>query len=121
MATKASAKKKKAAKKAGKFPSTPAGKPTVSCKKKVDPKVFIGRVRRGNPYRPKNARAKDGMPDSVPPRKTYRVKISVTPTLEGTSNFIALSIINTSADNGDAGVTPSALIKTSCVTLTGST
>lgn len=102
-------------------PNTDAGCVREPClEKKCDAAVTIGRVRRGNPYVPKNANAADGMPDSVPPTKTYEVEVIVTPSLESCpGQYIELSIINGSADNGTATVSPTRITKTSTVTVTG--
>lgn len=76
--------------------------------------VTIGRVIRGNPYVEKNATAVVGLPDSVPLNKTYEVEVVVTGT--GT---IDLAIINSSADNGNATVTPSSIKATATVIVKG--
>jgi hypothetical protein len=74
--------------------------------KKCDASVTIARVRRGNPYVPRNA-PDAGMPDSVPPSKTYDVEVVVTPSLEACpGQYIELSIVNGSAQNGTATVSP---------------
>lgn len=87
--------------------------------KKCDAAVTIGNVLRGNPYIAASAPAA-GMPDSVPPRKTYQVVVTVTPSLESCpGQHIDLSIINGSADNGTATVSPAQITKTTTVTVTG--
>ena len=89
-------------------------------KKKCDPNVTIGRVQRGNPYVPRNANPADGMPDSVPPSKTYEVEVKVDPPMDDCpGQFIELSIINTNADNGTATVAPTRIAKTTTITVTG--
>jgi hypothetical protein len=94
------------------------GTTTEPCPR-CDATVTIGRVRRGNPYAPRNITT-GGMPDSVPPSKTYEVEVTVTwsrPACPG--QHIALSIINGSADNGTATVSPAQITATSVVTVTG--
>ncbi len=86
-------------------------------KKKCEADVSIGRVLRGNPYISKNA-PDAGLPDSVPPGKTYEVEVTVTPPLEAGCS-VALSIINGSADNGTATVSPASITKTTTVTVHG--
>lgn len=84
-----------------------------------DATVTIGRVRRGNPYVSRNVTT-GGMPDSVPPTKTYEVEVKVTwskPSCPGQQ--IDLSIINGSADNGTATISPTSITTTSTVTVTG--
>ncbi|HEX8575147.1 MAG TPA: hypothetical protein VF677_02530 [Flavobacterium sp.] len=76
--------------------------------------VTIGRVIRGNPYIEKNATAVVGLPDSVPLNKTYEVEVVVKG--KGTVN---LAIINSSADNGNATVTPSSITATAIVIVKG--
>jgi hypothetical protein len=89
---------------------------------KCDATVTIGRVRRGNPYVPRNANAADGMPDSVPPGKTYEVEVTVTWSKAACpGQHIDLSIINGSADNGTATVSPAQITATTTVTVTGGT
>jgi len=69
--------------------------------------ITIGRVIRGNPYVPRNASAGDGMPDSVPPTKTYEVEVTVASwTGECAGKQFDLSVANTSADNGTATISP---------------
>lgn len=99
---------------------TPPGAPVVPCEdKKCDCTVTIGKVKRGNPYVAQNA-PDDGMPDSVPPSKTYDVEVTVTPSLEACpGQYVELSIINGSADNGTATVAPARITKTTTVTVTG--
>jgi len=84
-----------------------------------DPQVTLERVRRGNPYVSKNASTTSGMPDSVPPSKTYEVEIKVTPSLDGSGHHIDLAVINTSVDNGTATVSPTRITKTTKVTVKG--
>ncbi len=101
---------------------TPPGCTTAPCPspKKCDASVTIARVRRGNPYVSKNANPADGMPDSVPPTKTYEVEVTVTPSLEACpGQYIELSIINMSPDNGTATVAPARITKSTTVTVTG--
>ena len=60
------------------------------------------------------------MPDSVPPGKTYEVEVTVTwskPSCPG--QHIDLSIINGSADNGTATVSPAQITATTTVIVTG--
>jgi hypothetical protein len=100
-----------------------AGGATQPCPlNKCEPTVTIERVRRGNPYVSKNADPADGMPDSVPPTKTYEVEVTVSPCQPGCpGHTIDLSIINTSADNGTATVSPAQITTTTKVTVTGGT
>jgi hypothetical protein len=98
--------------------------PVIPCPKteKCDPNVTIGRVQRGNPYVPRNANPADGMPDSVPPSKSYEVEVKVDPPMDCCpGQFIELSIINGSADNGTATVSPTRITKTTTITVTGGT
>jgi hypothetical protein len=90
---------------------TPACSPTAPCPPaKCDATVSIGRVQRGNPYVPKNANPADGMPDSVPPSKTYEVDVTIANwTGACAGKHIDLSIANTSSDTGTATVSPSSL------------
>jgi hypothetical protein len=76
-------------------------------------------VIRGNPYVPRNASTADGMPDSVPPTKTYEVEATVSPELDPACQYLELSIINVSADNGKATVSPTRITQTTKVTVTG--
>lgn len=86
-----------------------------------DATVSIGRVQRGNPYVPRNVTS-GGMPDSVPPSKTYEVEITVTWSKSSCpGQYIDLSIINGSADNGTATVSPTQITKTTKVTVKGLT
>jgi hypothetical protein len=72
-----------------------------------NPSVRIGRVRRGNPYVPRNANPRDRMPDSVPPTQTYELEMKVTNwTAHCDGKHIDLSISHTSAQNGTATVAP---------------
>ena len=80
---------------------------------------FVRSVIRGNPYVPQGALPGDGMPDSLPPTKTYAVLVTVEPSLEGTGQFIELSIINSSRDNGSATVFPNRITKSTTVRVTG--
>jgi hypothetical protein len=67
-------------------------------------------VQRGNPYVPRNANPADGMPDSVPPSKTYEVDVTIANwTAACVGKQIDLSIVNASSDNGSATVSPSSL------------
>jgi hypothetical protein len=96
----------------------PPKAPTQPCPK-CDASVTIRRVVRGNPYVPRNA-PDAGMPDSVPPTKTYDVEVVVTPSLEACpGQYIELSIINVGAENGTATVSPARITKTTIVTVTG--
>jgi len=95
--------------------SEPAGCGTTPCP--PEPTITIARVRRGNRYVARNANPADGMPDSVPPSKSYEVKVTVTP--EGTGHYFDLSIINTSANNGNATVSPTRVTSTMNVIVTG--
>lgn len=97
---------------------TPCDETMQTCSR-CDATVTIGRVRRGNPYAPRNITT-GGMPDSVPPSKTYEVEVTVTwskPSCPG--QYIELSIINGSADNGTATVSPTRITATATVTVTG--
>ena len=96
----------------------PPKTPTQPCPK-CDASVTIRRVVRGNPYVPRNA-PDAGMPDSVPPTKTYDVEVVVTPSLEACpGQYIELRIINVGAENGTATVSPARITKTTIVTVTG--
>ena len=102
---------------AGTDAGSPCGATTAPCP--CNPSVTIGRVIRGNPYVPSNAPA-DGMPDSVPPTKTYQVQVTVTPGMDACPGHrIDLAIINTSAENGSATVSPAQITATTIVTVTG--
>lgn len=79
----------------------------------------IRSVIRGNPYVPQGASPGDGMPDSLPPTKTYAVLVTVEPSLDSTGQFIELSIINSSGDNGSATVFPNRITKSATVIVTG--
>jgi hypothetical protein len=79
----------------------------------------IRSVIRGNPYVPQGASPGDGMPDSLPPRKTYALLVTVDPSLDGTGQFIELSIINSSGDNGSATVFPNRITRSATVSVTG--
>lgn len=69
--------------------------------------ITIGRVIRDNPYVPHDANTGAGMPDSVPPSKTYEVAVTVTNwTASCSGKHIDLSVANTSSDNGTATLSP---------------
>jgi peptidoglycan hydrolase-like protein with peptidoglycan-binding domain len=80
--------------------------------------VGLRAVIRGNPYVSQNASQDDGMPASIPPGKTYMVQVTVTPPLVG-GEFIELAIINTSAANGNATISPARISQSALVTVTG--
>lgn len=80
---------------------------------------FLRSVVRGNPYVSTGASSADGMPDSLPPTKTYVVQVLVEPPLNGTGQFIELSIVNSSFDNGTARVFPTRITRSTSVTVTG--
>ena len=102
---------------AGSDAGKPCADPTKPCP--CHPSVTIGRVIRGNPYVSNNAPS-DGMPDSVPPSKTYQVQVTVTPSMDGCpGHHIDLSIVNGSAENGTATVSPARITGTTVVTVTG--
>ena len=104
---------------AGPAASTPCGGANQPCSR-CDAVVTIGRVVRGNPHVVRNAAAVAGLPDSVPPSKTYEVQVTVAwskPSCPG--QFIELSVINGSADNGTATVSPARINATSTVTVSG--
>jgi hypothetical protein len=87
-----------------------------------NPTVSIGHVVRGNPYVPHDASTADGMPDSVPPSKTYEVEVTVANWIaECSGKHIDLSIANTSNDNGTATISPAQIADngTFKVTVTG--
>jgi len=87
-----------------------------------NPTISIGHVIRGNPYVPRNANAADGMPDSVPPTKTYEVEVVVANwTGECSGKKFDISIGNTGGDNGSATVSPAEITGngTFKVTVTG--
>lgn len=90
-------------------------------KQSCDVKVTIGRVVRGNPYVDRDAKPLKGLPDSVPPGKTYQVEIKVSPPMNGAcpQDFIEVSIVGGSDDNGTATVSPEKITKTTTVTVTG--
>lgn len=90
-------------------------------KQGCDVKVTIGRVIRGNPYVDRNAKPTRGLPDSLPPNRTYEVEIRVEPALEKAcpGEFIEVSIAGCSDDNGTATVTPAKITKTATVTVAG--
>ena len=79
----------------------------------------IRSVIRGNPYVSQGASPGDGMPDSLPPTKTYAVLVTVEPSLDATGQFIELSIINSSGSNGSATIFPNRITRSATVTVTG--
>jgi hypothetical protein len=86
------------------------------------PTVKINPVIRSNPHM--DSGAKDiGLPNSLPPRKTYQLKITVTPPLDfdrcATGQFIQLSIAGGGLDAGTATVSPDRITKTTTVTVQG--
>ncbi len=88
-------------------------------KKPCDASVTIGRIIRGNPYVPRDA-PDAGMPDSVPPGKSYEVEVKVDPSLDSCpGQFIQLSIINGGPENGTAAVSPGRITATTNVRVTG--
>ncbi len=102
---------------AGSDAGKPCGNTAEPCP--CNPSVTIARVIRGNPYVASNAPAA-GMPDSVPPTKTYQVQVTVTPAMAACpGHHIDLSIVNTSAENGTATVSPAQITGTTVVTVTG--
>jgi hypothetical protein len=80
--------------------------------------VTIGNVRRGNPYVPRNAPG-GGMPNSVPPGKTYDVQVTVNWTRPAPTRPITLTVVGGSADNGTATISPAQISSTATVTITG--
>jgi len=84
-------------------------------------RVTIGRVVRGNPYVDRDAKPVKGLPDSVPPGQTYQVEIVVDPPLNkpGSQDFIEVSIVEGSDENGTASVSPEKITQTTKVTVTG--
>jgi hypothetical protein len=94
------------------------GSPPANC----NPNVTIGHVIRGNPYVARNANTAAGLPDSVPPTKTYDVDVTV-------SNWAAccagkqinLSVAGSGGANGTATVSPAQISGngTFTVTVTG--
>ena len=103
------------------YPQPTVQGPGRAPKQGCDTKVTIGRVIRGNPYVERNAKPTKGLPDSLPPNKTYQVEIEVEPPLEKScpGEFIEISIIGGSDDNGTATVTPAKITQTTRVTVTG--
>ena len=103
------------------YPQPTVQGPGRAPKQACDTKVTIGRVIRGNPYVERNAKPTKGLPDSLPPNKTYQVEIEVEPPLEKScpGEFIEISIIGGSDDNGTATVTPAKITQTTRVTVTG--
>ena len=100
----------------------PLKQPVVQApKQRCDPRVTIGRVIRGNPYVDRNATSVKGLPDSLPPGKTYQVEVKVEPALDKScpGQSIEVSIVGGSADNGTATVSPSKITGTTTVTVTG--
>jgi hypothetical protein len=85
----------------------------------IGPTTNVRAVVRGNPYVPADASPQDGMPASLPPTKTYSVRVSIEPPLTGTSDFIELSIINSNGLNGTATVTPTRITQSTTVVVTG--
>jgi hypothetical protein len=96
---------------------------------RCNPTISIGRVIRGNPYVPQNASTagglftglpNDGMPDSVPPSKTYEVEVTVSNfSLACAGQHIDLTVANGSDDNGRATVAPTQIKGTTKVIVTG--
>jgi peptidoglycan hydrolase-like protein with peptidoglycan-binding domain len=76
-------------------------------------------VVRGNPHTSTHASGTDGMPPSLPPRKTYSLLVTVDPPLTGTDDFIEIAVINGSAANGTATVTPARIQRSSNIVVTG--
>ncbi len=77
---------------------------------------------RGNPYVARNANAADGMPDSVPPGKTYEVEVTISNwSAHCAGKQIKLTIAGSGGDNGGASVSPDQLTGngTFKVTVTG--
>jgi hypothetical protein len=99
----------------------PPAKQQQAPKQSCDVKVTIGRVIRGNPYVDRGATSVKGLPDSLPPSKTYQVEIKVEPPLEKLcpQEFIEVSIVGGSEDNGTATVSPTKITRTTTVTVTG--
>jgi len=105
----------------GASPSTPCDGTTQPCAP-CDVTVTIGRVRRGNPYVARAtaaAAAAAGLPDSVPPTKTYEVDVTLTWSGHCSGQQVAISIVNGSGDNGTATVSPAQLSASGTVTVTG--
>lgn len=79
------------------------------------PSVTIDGVIRGNPHTSSGAVAV-GLPDSVPPSKTYSVEVTVT---NPNGQPIDLDIANSGGSNGTATVSPQQITTTTTVTVTG--
>ncbi|MGH8430576.1 MAG: peptidoglycan-binding domain-containing protein, partial [Solimonas sp.] len=86
----------------------------------VDPPnpLNLSAVVRGNPYVSANAQPFPGVPPSVPPRKTYKVDVTIQPALPA-GQVVEIEIINGSNDNGTATVSPTRLSASGQVTVTG--
>lgn len=99
---------------------TPAKLPVKPCPCPVNPTVTIRAVIRGNPYVPRSASVAGGMPNSVPPSKTYEVEVTVSPSLECCpGQYLDLAIVDSTADNGTATISPARITKTTTATVTG--
>ena len=101
-------------------PGPIGGRPSQSST--CTPTVKINPVIRSNPHM--DSGAKDiGLPNSLPPRKTYQLEITVTPPLGidrcATGQFIQLSIAGGGPEAGTATVSPDRITKTTRVTVQG--
>jgi peptidoglycan hydrolase-like protein with peptidoglycan-binding domain len=75
-------------------------------------------VVRGNPYKSANAPPFPGVPPSIPSRKTYQVDVTIQPPLTA-GQAVDIEIINGSAANGTATVSPTKLGTCGKVVVTG--
>ena len=84
------------------------------------PVTSIRSIVRNNPYTPTGVNPPIELPPSIPPTKTYAVDVTIDPPLTG-DDFIELSIVNTSAINGTATISPVRIIRSATVIVTGGT
>jgi hypothetical protein len=84
----------------------------------VEHVVKVAPVIRGNPYVGKGA-VPTKLPPSIPPGKTYELKVTVSPSLKGTGRVVNLAILNSGGANGTATVTPAQITSDTVVTVTG--
>ncbi len=99
---------------------TPAVCVTAPCPLKCNPAVTIDPVRRGNPYAALGVTSGDSISASIPPSNGYKVKVTVNPSMSSCpGEYIELSIVNGSGDNGSATVAPTRITTTTEVVITG--
>lgn len=84
----------------------------------VEPIVKIPSITRGNPFA-RMAAASAGLPSSLPPGKTHKFKITVSPSLQGTGRVVNLAVLNNGGANGTATVVPEQITSDTVVTITG--